>query len=102
MNIFNKLILITTTFNIANGVLLQKGIGEPCSNRTFWSKVKLLSKHIRDATTYNNAPISAWNVSVYLQYNITGDRTNSDNMMVSRYKPAMNGLVCIFKSFLFF
>lgn len=93
MNILIKLILIVASFNIANGILLQKGIGEPCSNRTFWSQVKLLSKHLKDATNFNAAPMTPWNQASYLQFNLTGDRTSSDNMMVARYRPAMNALV---------
>jgi hypothetical protein len=93
MSIFIKFILIVASFNIANGILLQKGIGEPCSNRTFWSQVKLLSKHLKDATAFNTAPMKPWDLATYLQFNLTGDRTASDNMMVARYRPAMNALV---------
>ena len=48
---------------------IQKGIGEPCKNRTFWSKVKLRPDELNSAKYYNKLPQTPFNLTTYLNYN---------------------------------
>ena len=86
--------LIFTLFICTNArSYLQKGIGEPCKNRTFWSQVKLRPAEINNAKYYNNQPQSLFNVTTYLEYNKTGVRINADSMMQRRFRNILDSLV---------
>jgi hypothetical protein len=67
-------------------LILQRGIGFKCDNRTFWSKVKLTEDHLRQANSILNKPITQFDTAAYLSYKTTGSRKESDDNQYARYK----------------
>lgn len=76
--------LILQVYYVNTQLTKQKGAGEPCSNREFWSKVTLDKSIINSANAKLNQFMRPWNDSIYLEYIATGVRVNSDNMINSR------------------
>ena len=65
----------------------QKGLGEPCSNRKIWSNQKISDTTKIRALYLINNKIPIWNDTIYLEWNNSRIRVNSDRMMWNRIRP---------------
>ena len=83
-NFLKSTIVQAILISLANCIILQKGIGEPCSNREFWSQVKLSDDEISQANIVNANPMPPWNDSLYFETARTGNRVNGEAMMFKR------------------
>ena len=66
---------------------IQKGLGEPCSNRKVW-KNQIISNDTKNKAFYfNNNPLPIWKDSIYFEWNNSRIRVNSDDMLRNRIRP---------------
>jgi hypothetical protein len=66
---------------------IQKGLGEPCSNRNVWKNQKISNYTSIKALYYNNHRLPIWNDSIYFEWRNSRIRVNSDNMIWDRVRP---------------
>ena len=87
------LLLIVSILILAQKSLsfyIQKGFGEPCTNRKVWDKVVLRTDkdndHLNMAKRILINSIPKWNETKYLEFFINGSRNNGEDMMRDRQR----------------